>query len=112
MDFYPALTIQVFTDQGGTEALVLVSMAALLAAVGIVCFVIAIWSSRSKPFTVKRTNLTLSGDNRTEISKPLVFAIGAVLALGLAAGLIIYRPGSAKEGPQSTASESSKPNGK
>jgi hypothetical protein len=69
----------------------IVALAALLTLIGIICFAITVWSSMTSPFSIKRTAVTLSGGNRTEFSRPLVFAVGAILCLALAAGLLGYR---------------------
>jgi ABC-type Fe3+ transport system permease subunit len=68
-----------------------VVLATLLTLIAMICFWIAVRSSRTSPFSIKRTDVSLSGGSRTEISKPLAFAIGTILCLALAAGLIAYR---------------------
>jgi len=73
------------------DAAAVVALATLLTAIGIACFAISVWSSRTSPFSIKRTDVTLGGGSRTEVSKPLVFAIGTIICLTLAAGLLAFR---------------------
>jgi hypothetical protein len=106
------LTSATQPEYGKLEAIAVIALAALLALVGVVCFGAMIWSSRKKPFNVKRTGLTISGDNRMEISEPLLFAIGTALCLGLAVGLIAYRNTSSRVASDQSASDPSLANGK
>jgi hypothetical protein len=62
----------------------------VLAAAGSICFLLTIICGWREPFSIDRTATTLGGGNRTQLSKPMVFAIGALLCFGLAALLMLY----------------------
>jgi hypothetical protein len=62
----------------------------VLAALGIVCFLLTIVSGWREPFSVERTAVTLGGGNRIQLSKPMMFAIGTVACFALAALLMLY----------------------
>ena len=62
----------------------------VLSAAGSICFLLTIVCGWREPFSIDRTATTLGGGNRTQVSRPMVFAIGTLLCFGLAALLMLY----------------------
>jgi hypothetical protein len=62
----------------------------LLILLGLVCFVLTVVWSRKGDFSIDRTCITIAGGSRIEFSKPMVFAIGAVLCFAIATALMLY----------------------
>jgi hypothetical protein len=65
------------------------SLAATFSLVGIVCLILTFAFAKAG-FFVDRTAPTLAGGHRTEFSRSLVFAVGAILAFLFATALLLY----------------------